>query len=63
VLVDDDAIRAGVRGLWDATRLVAEPGGSAAFAALLSGAYKPAPEERVGVLVCGANTDPARVLS
>jgi threonine dehydratase len=30
---------------------------------LLSGAYKPAPEERVGVLVCGANTDPARVLS
>jgi threonine dehydratase len=35
---------------------VAEPGGSAATAALLSGRYKPAPGERVGILVSGGNT-------
>jgi threonine dehydratase len=35
---------------------VAEPGGAAAFAALLSGRYQPQPDERVGVLVCGANS-------
>jgi threonine dehydratase len=39
-------------------RLVTEPGGAAAFAALLAGSYKPAERERVGVLVCGANTEP-----
>jgi threonine dehydratase len=38
-------------------RTAAEPGGAAAFAALLSGAYKPAPSERVGIVLCGANTD------
>jgi threonine dehydratase len=37
-------------------RVVAEPGGAAAFAALLSGAYVPSGDERVAVLVCGANT-------
>jgi threonine dehydratase len=37
-------------------RVVAEPGGAAAFAALTSGAYRPAQGERVGVLVCGGNT-------
>ena len=37
-------------------QLVTEPGGAAAFAALLSGAYKPEKDERVGVVVCGANT-------
>ncbi|WP_119302420.1 threonine/serine dehydratase [Dongia deserti] len=56
VLVPDEAIRAAERALWQALRVVAEPGGAAAFAALLSGAYKPAPDERVGVLVCGGNT-------
>ena len=35
---------------------MAEPGGAAAFAALLSGAYVPAPGERVGVVVSGGNT-------
>jgi threonine dehydratase len=38
-------------------RVAAEPGGAAAFAALLSGRYVPAPGERVSVLLCGANTD------
>ncbi len=56
VLVTDDAIRAAQRSLWSAARIVAEPGGAAAFAALASGRYRPAPGERVGVLVCGGNT-------
>ena len=56
VLVEDDAIRAAQEALWRVLRVVAEPGGAAAFAALLSGAYRPAPAERVGVLVCGGNT-------
>ncbi|MFN8542276.1 MAG: threonine/serine dehydratase [Thermomicrobiales bacterium] len=55
-LVTDDAIRAAQRALWETTRLVAEPGGAAAFAALLSGRYVPQPTERIGILVCGGNT-------
>lgn len=57
VLVDDDAIRDAQVQLWDRLRLVVEPGGAAAFAALLAGRYTPAEGERVGVLLCGANTD------
>lgn len=56
VLVDDDAIRAAQKTLWRVARIVAEPGGAAAFAALLSGRYRPAPGERVGVVVSGGNT-------
>lgn len=56
VLVDDDAIVAAQRALWDGARVLAEPGGATALAALLSGAYAPEPGERVAVLVCGANT-------
>jgi threonine dehydratase len=56
ILVSDDDIRAAQRALWEKVRLVAEPGGAAAFAALLSGKYVVAPGERVAVLVCGANT-------
>ncbi len=59
VLVPDDAIRASQMWLWQNLRTAAEPGGAAALAALLSGAYKPEPSERVGVLVCGGNVDPA----
>ena len=55
-LVSDDEIRAAQRKLWRDMQLVTEPGGAAAFAALLSGAYKPQKDERVGVVVCGANT-------
>jgi threonine dehydratase len=57
VLVEDDAIRTAQRALWRVMRVAAEPGGSAAFAALLSGAYQPASGERVGIVLCGANTD------
>ncbi len=61
VLVADDAIRAAQHRLWDAARIVTEPGGAAALAAMLSGRWVPPPGARVGVLVCGANTDPASV--
>jgi threonine dehydratase len=60
VLVTDDAIRMAQRMLWDALRLVAEPGGCTAFAAILSGAYQPGEDERVGVVVSGANTTAVR---
>jgi threonine dehydratase len=63
VLVQDAAILAAQRLLWDRLRLVAEPGGATALAALLSGAFTPPAGARVGVLVCGANTDPAKVTS
>ncbi|MGF1594131.1 MAG: threonine/serine dehydratase [Kiloniellaceae bacterium] len=56
VLVSDDDIRAAQQALWDGLRVVVEPGGAAAMAALLSGRYRPAPDERVAVLLCGANT-------
>lgn len=62
VTVTDDAIAAAQRALWDEVRLVAEPGGAAALAALTSGRYVPAADERVAVLVCGGNTDPATVV-
>jgi threonine dehydratase len=55
-LVEDDDIRAAQAALWDVCRIVAEPGGATAFAALLSRAYRPAAGERVGVIVSGANT-------
>jgi threonine dehydratase len=56
VLVSDDAIRQAQFALWSGLRVVAEPGGAAAFAALLSGRYRPSSGERVAVLICGANT-------
>ena len=56
VLVTDDEIRAAQAALWSGLRVVTEPGGAAAFAALLSGRYRPAPGEQVAVLLCGANT-------
>ena len=56
VLVTDDEIRQAQVALWTVLRIVAEPGGAAAFAALLSRRYRPAPGERVAVLVCGGNT-------
>lgn len=56
VLVTDDAIRDAQRALWDTVRIATEPGGAAAMAAILSGRYVPAENERVAVLVCGSNT-------
>jgi threonine dehydratase len=56
VLVADDAIASAQKALWQTLRIVAEPGGAAAFAALVSGAYRPNAAERVGVMVSGGNT-------
>jgi threonine dehydratase len=61
LLVTDDEVVDAQRRLWHATRLVAEPGGATALAALTAGRYTPNPGERVAVLVCGGNTDPATV--
>lgn len=60
VLVTDDQIREAQKRLWETVRIAAEPGGAAAFAALLSGRYKPQSGDRVGVVVCGGNTDAVR---
>jgi len=57
LLVSDEEIIVAQKKLWEVTRIVAEPGGATAFAGLLSGRYKPEPGERVGVIVCGGNTD------
>jgi threonine dehydratase len=56
VLVSDEEILAAQRALWSTVRIVAEPGGAAAFGALLSRKYQPAAGERVAALVCGGNT-------
>jgi threonine dehydratase len=56
ILVRDDEITQAQEALWSVLRAVTEPGGAAAFAALLSRRYQPAPGERVGVLLCGGNT-------
>ncbi len=57
ITVDDPAIVAAQRWAWERLRVAVEPGGAAALAALLSGAYRPHADERVGVLLCGANVD------
>ena len=59
VLVPDEAIVEARRAFWDETKLATEPGAAATLAALLHGAYVPAPDERVALVVCGANADPA----
>jgi len=61
VLVGDAAILAAQRALWQAARIAAEPAASVGIAALLTGAYKPAPGERVAVVISGANMAPAQL--
>ena len=58
VLVSDDAITAAQKALWREARQLVEPAGATALAALMSGAYRPEPGEKVAVLVCGANIAP-----
>ena len=57
LLVPDAAIADAQHALWSTLRIAVEPGGAAAFAALLSRRYRPRPQQRIGVLLCGANTD------
>ena len=59
VLVDDEAIIAARALLWSEYRIPAEYGAATAFAALTAGAYVPREDERVAVIICGANTDPS----
>lgn len=61
LLVTDEEILDAQKRLWEATRVIAEPGGATAFAGLLSGRYKPERGERVGVIVCGGNTEKVSV--
>jgi threonine dehydratase len=63
VLVTDEQIAATQRLLWEQTRLIAEPGGATALAALTSGRFVPPAGARVGVVICGGNTDPGKVVS
>lgn len=58
LLLPDDAVADAQRRLWQTVRQLVEPAGAAALAALTSGAYVPAKDERVAVLVCGANPAP-----
>lgn len=58
VLVSEEAIAEARRRLWDGARLLVEPGGAVALAALIGGRFVPPPGARVGVLLCGGNTDP-----
>ena len=57
LLISDDEILEAQKTLWESLRIITEPGGAAAFAALLSHRYKAAPGERIGVIVCGGNTE------
>ena len=57
VLVSDAEVVEARQILWDRFRLLVEPSAAVPVAALLSGRYRPAPDEHVGVVICGANTD------
>jgi threonine dehydratase len=59
VLVSDADIVAARSRLWNDYRVIVEHGAAAAYAALTAGVYEPKPGERVAVVLCGANTDPA----
>ena len=61
VLVDDASILAAQRALWQALRIAAERAASVGIAALLAGAYKPSPGERVAVVITGANMSPSEL--
>jgi threonine dehydratase len=61
VLVGDASILAAQQALWRAARIAAEPAASVGVAALLSGAYKPAPGEQVAVVISGANLTPSQL--
>jgi threonine dehydratase len=60
VLVSDAAIQQAQQTLWRVLRVVVEPGGAAAFAALEGRAFAVQPGQRIGVLLCGANSDAVR---
>lgn len=58
LVVSDDAIRSAQEWLWKDMRQLVEPAGATALAALMSGAYQPALDEKVAILICGGNIAP-----
>jgi len=62
VLVDDASILTAQKALWREARQLVEPAGATALAALIEGAYSPRRDERVAVLICGANIAPDPLL-
>jgi threonine dehydratase len=57
VLIEDADMQAASRLLWEEAGIAADLAGAAAVAAVLAGAYRPAPDERVAAIVCGAGAD------
>ncbi|MEY4652035.1 MAG: hypothetical protein RI884_616 [Pseudomonadota bacterium] len=61
LVLSDDAIRDAQRWLWKEMKLLVEPAAALGLAALQTGAYAPRADERVALIVCGANVDPGSV--
>jgi threonine dehydratase len=61
LLLPDDAIRQAQLWLWKEMKLAVEPAAALPLAALQAGLYRPGPDERVALIVCGANVDPATI--
>jgi threonine dehydratase len=59
LLLSDDAIRAAQLWLWKQMKLAVEPAAALGLAALQGGAYQPGAREKVCLVICGANLDPA----
>ena len=59
LLLPDDAIRTAQLWLWRELKLAVEPAAALGLAALQTGVYRPQPQETVGLVLCGANFDPA----
>jgi threonine dehydratase len=62
LLLEDDAIRSAQQWLWKELKLAVEPAAALGLAALQTGAYQPKADERVCLVICGANVDPASIL-
>lgn len=63
LLLEDDAIRAAQLWLWRELKLAVEPAAALGLAALQTGVYKPRADEKVGLVLCGANIDPVSLNS
>jgi threonine dehydratase len=59
MVLSDEAIRGAQVWLWKQMKLAVEPAAALGLAALQTGAYRPATGEKVCLVLCGANLDPA----
>ncbi|GLQ05502.1 pyridoxal-phosphate dependent enzyme [Sneathiella chinensis] len=57
LLVSDQAMEESAKWLWSACGIATELAAAAAIAALRSGTYQPAKNEKTGVIICGAGPD------